>query len=838
MLDRIADPRGRRTPYGPPDAVERLAAALPSHMRDALPPVIRLGSPWPVRVDMLSEDGVAEPDAERWVPAVSASGSNGDALDLAVRGGRVVGVRGRAGDRVNHGRLDPREWHAWQPHAGRLTRPLVREGGVGDGRVRGGGRLVEATWDVAMDRVVARSRELLARPGGWGRLAFHTGTRLFLEEHYTLAVVGKAGIGTPHMDGDTRWGAAAAAAALAASFGTDGQPGSYTDVDHCDALALWGHDCAVTHPVLWDRMLDRRLGSRPPAMIAVGPEGTAAALEADVHLDVRPGTNVALLNGLLHELIAGGWHDGAYVAAHTVGFERLWRIVEAYPAKRAAEICAVPVARIEQAAEILGAAERLVSTVGPAFLGSNQATAAACQVNNVHLLRGMLGRPGAGLFQLGGPGCDALEAGSAADLPGLRNWADPGHVRELADLWNVDPAVIPHWGPATHATQILRYAEEGSIGLLWITASDPAATMPGLDRILAREDLFVVVQGSYLTETARLADVVLPAAVWGEKTGTVTGADRTVHLCEKAVEPPGEARADLDILLDYARRMDLRDRDGRPLVHWTDAESAFEAWKACTRGRPCDHTGISYDRLRAGGVQWPCTPAGSHGVERLYAGGRFATAPGDCQTFGADLATGAEYGEERYRADNPGGRAFLHAADFEPSPEVTDDDHPLVLAARPGPRGCPARPAGLGDAVPEPFPAGPCLEVHPGDAAALGIEDGDLVRAESPLGVLEAVARLSGVRRGVVVLPLDGQDEALTRAAAELTLTAWDPVSRRPLRTAAAIRLVKAGRRGEAAVGEGLYSAAATRLGCAATARPEVTAAAGGGEAPERYEEV
>ncbi|MBX6382778.1 MAG: molybdopterin-dependent oxidoreductase [Microbispora sp.] len=792
-------------------------------MRDALPPVIRLGSPWPVRVDMVLEDGLAEHEVERWVRAVSAAGAGGDALDLAVRGGRIVGVRGRAGDRVNHGRLDPREWHAWQPRAGRLTRPLVRENG----------RLVETTWDVAMDRVVARSRQLLARPGGWARLAFHTGTRLFLEEHYTLAVIGKAGIGTPHMDGDTRWGAAAAAAALAASFGADGQPGSYTDVDHCDALALWGHDCAASHPVLWERMLDRRLGSRPPAMIAVGPGGTAAAGEADVHLAVRPGTNVALLNGLLHELIAGGWHDAAYVAAHTVGFERLWRVVEAYPAKRAAEICGVPVSRIEQAAEILGAAERLVSTVSPHFLASNQATAAACQVNNVHLLRGMLGRPGAGLLQLGGPGCDALVAGSAGDLPGLRNWADPGHVRELADLWNVDPAVIPHWGPATHATQILRYAEEGSIGLLWITASDPVATVPGLGRVLAGEDLFVVVQDPYLTETARLADVVLPAAAWGEKTGTVTGADRTVHLCEKAVEPPGEARADLDILLDYARRMDLRDRDGRPLVPWTDAESAFEAWKACSKGRPCDHTGITYERLRAGGVQWPCTPAWSEGAERLYAGGRFATGPGRCQTFGADLATGAEFGEEQYRAENPGGRAILHAADFEPSAEVAGDEYPLVLTTRRVPRRFPARLPRHGDAVP-----GPCLEVHPGDAAALGVEDGDLVRVESPLGALEAVARLSGVRPGAVVLLLDGRDEAGSRAAEELTLTSWDAVSRRPLRTAAAVRLVKAGRPGDAAVEDGLCPAAAAHLGHAVPTRPEVTATAGGGEAQERYEEV
>lgn len=823
MLDRIADPRGRRTPYGPPDAVERLAAALPGRMRDALPPVIRLGSPWPVRVDVFLEDGVTEDAVERWAPAASAAGANGEALDVAVRDGRIVGVRGRAGDRVNHGRLDPRERHAWQPEAGRLTRPLVREGG----------RLVETTWDAAMDRVVRVSRELLARPGGWGRLAFHTGTRLFLEEHYTLAVIGKAGIGTPHMDGDTRWGAAAGAAALAASFGADGQPGSCADVDHCDALALWGHDCAASHPVLWERMLDRRLGPRPPAMIAVDPDVTPVTEEADVHLAVRHGTNVALLNGLLHELIANDALDPAYVAAHTTGFERLWRTVEAYPAKRAAEICGVPAGQIEQAAEILGAAERLLSTVGPGVLGSNQATAAACQVHNLHLLRGMLGRPGAGLLQLGGPGCDALVAGSASDLPGLRNWADAGHVRELAELWNVDPAVIPHWGPATHAAQILRYAEEGSIGLLWITASDPVAAVPGLDRILAREDLLVVVQDPYLTETARLADVVLPAAAWGERTGTVTGSDRTVHLCEKAVEPPGEARPDLAILLDYARRMDLRDRDGRPLVRWGDPESAFEAWKSCSKGRPCDHTGITYERLRAAGVQWPCTPAGSHGVERLYAGGRFATGTGRCQTFGADLATGAEYDEERHRAQVPEGRALLHAADYEPSPEVADDEYPLVLVARRAARPFPAR---LGDAASVPASV-PCLEVHPADAVMLEVADGDPVRVESPLGALEATARVSGVRQGTVVLLLDGQSAA-ERAAAELTLTAWDPVSRRPLRTAAAVRLVKTAR--EEVGEEGVYSAAAHLQDYrgAMSTRPEVPAAAGGTESSERLEEV
>ncbi|MEW9529714.1 molybdopterin oxidoreductase family protein [Microbispora sp. NPDC049125] len=823
MLDRIADPRGRRTPYGPPDAVERLAAALPGRMRDALPPVIRLGSPWPARVDVFLEDGVDEADVERWVPAASAAGSGGDGLEVAVRHGRIVGVRGRAGDRVGQGRLDPGERHGWQARAGRLTRPLVRDGD----------RLVETTWDDAMGRIVARSKELLARPGGWGRFGFHTGGRLFLEELYTLAVVGKAGIGTPHMDGDTRWHAATASAALAASFGSDGQPGTYADVDHCDALALWGHDAAAAHPVLWERMLDRRLGPAPPAMIAVDPRESPVTREADVHLAVRPGTNVALMNGLLHELIANGWYDAAYVDAHTLGFAELWRVVEAYPAKRAAEICAVPAGLVERAAEILGAAERLTSTVEGGFHRSNQATAAACQVNNLHLLRGMLGRPGGGVLQMGGPpsGRNALETGATGDLPGLRNWANAGHVRELARLWNVDTSAIPHWGPPSHAAQIFRYAEEGSIGLLWVCASDPVDAMPGLARVLAAEETFVVVQDLYLTETARVADVVLPAAAWGEKTGTVTGDDRTVHLCERAVDPPGEARPDLDILLDYARRMDLRDRQGGPLVGWAGPEQAFEAWKACSKGRPCDYTGITYDRLRGGGVQWPCTPGGSYGVERLYAGGRFATSAGRCQTYGHDLATGAEWGEERYTALAPGGRAFLLAADYEPSPEVAGDEYPLVLTTSRALRRFPTRLAPLGDRTREPV-----LEVHPGDAAALGIADGDLVRVESPLGALEARARLSGLRPGVVILPLGHADRGeAARAAAELTLTAWDPVSRQPLRTVAAVRVAKtAGAQEACPAAPALHG----RLG-AAGGEPGVTATARApAEASERFEEV
>ncbi|MFD0783710.1 molybdopterin oxidoreductase family protein, partial [Micromonospora azadirachtae] len=770
MVDRIADPWGPRTPYGS-------------------------GQEWPVRVDTFLDGDLRAEDVDRWVQSASILHSNGDALDIAVRDGRIVGVRGRAVDRVNHGRVDPKDLYGWQANNSpdRLTRPLVREGG----------RLVETDWDTAMGRIVARSRELLDGPGGWGHFGFYTSGQLFLEEYYTLGVIGKAGLGTPHMDGNTRLCTATSAAALKATFGADGQPGSYADVDHCDAIAIWGHNVAETQTVLWMRMLDRRRGPNPPALLAVDPRSTAVTREADLHLPIRNGTNMALLNGLLREVIRNGWYDEAYVAAHTLGFDELSRTVDGYPPERVADICDIPAADVRRAAELLGGSQRLLSTVLQGFYQSNQATAASCQVNNLHLIRGMIGRPGAGIYQMNGQPTaqNTRETGADGDLPGLRNWDNPEHIAELARLWNVEPEIIPHWAPPTHAMQIFRYAEQGSIKLLWISATNPAVSLPDLSRIrriLRAPELFVVVQDLFLTETAELADVVLPAATWGEKTGTFTNVDRTVHLSEKAVDPPGEARADLDIFLDYARRMDFRDRDGRPLIKWTTPEEAFEAWQECSRDRPCDYTGLSYERLRGGsGIQWPCNDANPDGTQRLYADAVFPTDPEVCETYGQDLDTGAEFLVDEYRAKQPGGRAFLHAVEYRPSPEVPDEEHPMLLTTgrtvyQFHTRTKTGRAPQLNSAAPDVW-----VELNPADAGRLGIAEGDLVGIASPRGAVQARARLSGIRPGVVFLPFhygwfDQEPEARTpRAANELTITAWDPVSKQPLFKVAAVAVTR-----------------------------------------------
>jgi ferredoxin-nitrate reductase len=369
-----------------------------------------------------------------------------------------------------------------------------------------------------------------------------------LEEYYTLGVIGKAGLGTPHMYGNTRLCTATAAEALKQTFGTDGQPGSYADVDHADAICLYGHNVAETQAVLWMRMLDRLEGPQPPKLVVVDPRPTPAAQRADVHLQVRNGTNLALMNGLLYEIIEGDWVDHEYVSAHTIGIDALKQTVMEYPPEKVAEICAVEAEQIREAAHIIGQSERLLSTVLQGFYQSHQATAASCQVNNIHLLRGMIGKPGCGVLQMNGQPTaqNTRECGANGDLPGFRNWNNVDHVQELADLWNVERMKIPHWSSPTHAMQIWRYAEQGSISFLWISATNPAVSLPELSHIrsiLEQEDLFVVVQDIFLTETAQYADVVLPAATWGEKTGTFTNADRTVHLSEKAASAGGAAAA-------------------------------------------------------------------------------------------------------------------------------------------------------------------------------------------------------------------------------------------------------------------------------------------------------
>jgi anaerobic selenocysteine-containing dehydrogenase len=288
--------------------------------------------------------------------------------------------------------------------------------------------------------------------------------------------------------------------------------------------------------------------------------------------------------------------------------------------------------------------------------------------------------------------------------------------------------------------------------------------------------------------------------MWGEKTGTFTNADRTVHLSEQGVAPPGEARPDMAIFLDYAARMGFKDRDGAPLIKWSTAEQTFEAWKECSKGRPCDYSGLTYDKLRGGsGIPWPCTAESPNGTVRLYTDGEFFTNPEVCEDFGHDLLTGAANDESDYRLLNPGGRAILKAAEYRPPHEAPGGEYPFSLTTGRTvyhfhTRTKTGRAPELVEAAPDAW-----VELSPADAAGLGITEGDWVRAVSRRGRIEARARLTGIKEGVVFAPFHygywdvGQaaPDGRPRAANELTLTEWDPVSKQPIFKVAAVRLEK-----------------------------------------------
>lgn len=742
---------------------------------------------WPIRVDELKQE---EPD--HWVQSACLLCSNGCGIDIGVKDGRIVGVRGRANDRVNHGRLGPKGLYGWIANKSkdRLTQPLIRKNG----------KFEEASWDEAMELIVQQSKDIIQKHTALG-IGFYTSGQLFLEEYYTLGVIGKAGLGTPHMDGNTRLCTATAAAALKESFGTDGQPGSYTDLDTTATILHCGHNIASQQTVLWARILDRLAGPNPPQLIVIDPRDTFTAEKATVHLAPRVGTNMAVMNGLLHLIIQANAIDESYINAHTIGFDDLKNTVAKYTPEYVEAISGVPAGQLRSAANILSTTTTLVSTVLQGFYQSMQATAASVQVNNIHLIRGLLGKDGCGIYQMNGQPTaqNTRETGADGDLPGLRNWSNQEHIQQLAQLWNVDPVIIPHWSPPTHAMQIFRYAEQGSIKMLWISATNPAVSLPELARIrkiLQKEDLFVIVQDAFMTETTQYADVVLPAAIWGEKTGTYTNVDRTVHLSLKAVDPPGQARADLDIFLDYARRMNFTDKDGAPLIKWKTPEEAFEAWKACSKGRPCDYSGMTYAKLQEhNAIQWPCNEQHPDGTKHLYTDGVFNTDISYCETYGHDPDTGAAKTQEQYKIVDPKGKAFIKATHYQPPHELPDEDFPFMLSTGRlvyhfHTRTKTGRSKELYDAAPDGY-----VQISEEDAANYGIAEGDMVEITSRRGSVTEPAKIGGILRGHLFIPFhygywDEPDRS--RAANELTITEWDPISKQPHFKYSAVKIAKA----------------------------------------------
>jgi assimilatory nitrate reductase catalytic subunit len=697
---------------------------------------------------------------DRWVSTTCGYCSVGCGMFIGVKDGRAVSVRGNPDHPVNRGMLCPKglSEHHTIATENRARYPLLRRGGS----------MQRVGWEDALTTMAARFRDVQARYGAGAVGVISTG-QLVTEEFYALGKLVQLGIGTPNYDGNTTLCMATAVQGYKRSFGSDGPPGAYEDLEHADVIVLIGANVAENHPILcW------RLRSNPNAtIIVIDPRVTKTAMMADLHLPLRPRSDLALINGLIHIVIEHNLVDRDYIDRYTTGFEELRASVREYTPERVADITGLSPELIVRTAWTYARAEA-------AFVGwtmgvnhSTKGTETVNAINNLALITGNIGRAGAAPFSITGQ-CNAMgtrEAGFASIMPGYRKFESAADREELARLWNVPVERIPTARGLAYP-DIIEAVLEKKIRALWIIATNPIVSFPNLKALQqALESLeFLVVQDGYHpTPTSEYAHLMLPAAMWGEKEGTYTNSERRVSKVNRAVAPPGEARSDFDIFLQLANLLGVRDEI---FPGWTKPADAFEEWKRVSAGRLCDYSGMTYKAIEQhGGVQWPFPADASN--------------PGETRRL---------YAEGGFRTDD--GRARLLAVTWEPYPEQPNDEFPFVLNTGRTVEHWHTRTKTGKVPILERLSPNAWVEMNPRDARVLRLKPQDRVDVISRRG------RVRGIELRVTETVAPGQlfvpFHYAEANANEVTQSAFDPFSREPNYKQSAARVEKAPREGAA----------------------------------------
>jgi anaerobic selenocysteine-containing dehydrogenase len=688
---------------------------------------------------------------EAWVPTTCGYCSVGCGMFVGVKGGRAVSVRGNPSHPVNQGWLCPKglSEHHTIAAATRARHPLLRRHGRRD----------QVTWAEAMRTMAAKFRDVQERHGREAVGVISTG-QLVTEEFYALGKLVQLGIGTRNFCGNTTLCMSTAVSGYKRSFGSDGPPGTYEDFEKADLILLIGANIADNHPILCRRMT----GNANATVIVVDPRVTKTAMMADLHLPIRPRSDLALINGLLHIVLEYGLVDSAYIERHTTGIDDLRASVESYTPERVAELTGLSVDLIYRTASLYANARAALIAWTMGVNHSTKGTETVNAINNLALVTGNIGRPGAAPFSITGQ-CNAMgtrEAGFTSSMPGYRPFEDESARQELAALWNVEVGRIPSARGLAYP-DIIEAVLSRQIRALWIIGTNPIVSFPNLGVLRqALESLaFLVVQdGFHPTPTSEVAHLVLPAAIWGEKEGTYTNSERRVSKVNKAVSPPGEARPDFDIFLDVATELGCRDE---LFPGWQRPEDAFNEWRVVSAGRLCDYSGMTYEEIeRYGGIQWPC-PTGTADVaatRRLYTDGRFQTRDG---------------------------RARLLAVDWAPFPEQPDPEFPLVLNTGRTVEHWHTRTKTGQVPILERLSPEAWVEMNPKDARTLGLKPRERVDVVSRRGRLRSVElRLTEtVAPGQIFVPFHYPEAN----ANQLTQSAFDPLSREPNYKQSAVRV-------------------------------------------------
>ena len=667
-------------------------------------------------------------------------------MTLSGDGAGDVAIAGNPAFPVNRGALCVKGWTAAATlsHPERLTTPLVRDNG---------GNLREASWDEALDRVVSAFQSARERYGN-DAVGIFGGGSLTNEKSYLLGKFARVALRTANIDYNGRFCMSSAAAASIRSFGIDrGLPFPVADIARAKVVFLVGDNSAETMPPLMQYFEEQRAGGGK--LVVADPRLTPTAQRADLHLRLIPGTDAALANGLLHIVIRDGMADADYLAERTEGFDRVKAEVTTYWPERVERITGVPEAELTRAAHLLGTAGSAMILTGRGAEQQAQGVNNVSACINLALALGLVGKPNSGYGCLTGQGNGqgGREHGQKADqLPGYRRIDDPAARRHVATVWGVEEAALP--GPGKSAYELLdslgRPDSDASKGVraLLVMGSNVAVSAPHLNNVAERLSAldFLVVSDFFRSETAALADVVLPSTQWAEEDGTMTNLEGRVIRRRKACAAPDGVWDDVAVICELARRLGK----GRHFKYGS-VEEIFEELGRASAGGPADYSGISYTKIDANdGVFWPCPDNEHPGTPRLFAGS-FPTASG---------------------------RARMFPVRHEEPAETPDDEYPLYLTtgrnlAQYQSGAQTRRIAELVDISPAPV-----AEVHPATARRYGLHHGDAVRLTTRRGRADFRLKVTrGIREDTVFVPFHWGGK---QAANRLTNPALDPTSRMP----------------------------------------------------------
>jgi len=488
-----------------------------------------------------------------------------------------------------------------------------------------------ASWDATME-FIAKKFAGTIRDHGPDSVAFYISGQLLTEDYYVFNKLAKGLIGTNNVDTNSRLCMSSAVAGYKQTLGADAPPACYEDFDHAEVVFIVGSNTAYAHPIIYRRIEDARKKNPALKMIVADPRRTDTARDADLHLPILPGTDVALFNGLLHICLWEGWIDDDYIDAHTEGFSELKRTVRDYTPKFVADTCGIREEDLLQAARWFGQSKSALSLYCQGLNQSASGTAKNAALINLHLATHQIGKPGAGPFSLTGQpnAMGGREVGGLANLLSAhRDMANPAHRAEVARLWGVDD--VPS-RPGKTAVEMFEAIRSGDIKVLWIACTNPAQSLP--DQKLVREALkkaeLVIVQEAYkTTATVDYADVLLPATTWGEKEGTVTNSERRITRFKPVLPKPEETRHDWEVVNDFARRLESLMGRNETIFPYAGVEDIWNEHRESTRGRDLDITGLSFQILEEQGPQqWPFPEGATQGKKRLYEDGVFPTANG------------------------------------------------------------------------------------------------------------------------------------------------------------------------------------------------------------------